>query len=287
MQPANLDQPIEQKGIFLFKTFYFKALSTDIKIPDIIATIYDNDYWPLSKNMLKGKTLNAIRLNPPDDFCKVLAKSLEVKNFQVTQYDENNNLIVLNIEANLSNLKDFHLDFTKKEWFEDLNESFPLIKMSYFAIIPSDIKRFKFSYFNTDKNRFESFKKEIYVKDETVSTQSDINPNEDSHKIIKILIFFSIAVLFLIAAIFKKSFFYLFLAFAFGGYGIYLSFPIKTICVKKGAEVSILPTKNSTIFFVAKTKLRTKRLNHVDGYSKIELPNQKIGWVKDEDICKN
>ena len=281
------DEPIKQNGIYLYKTFYFKALSKKLKLPDINVTLLDDNYLPIAQNRLLGKELKAIKLNPPSDFCNVLAKSLVVKNFQISPYDKENNLVVLNIEANLSNIEDFHLNFVKKGWFEDFNQTSLFVKTSYFAIVPTYIKKFKFSYFNTQKNRFEYFQKKIEIKNDSVVTQTDIRPSEDSHKIIKILVFFFIAILFLIIAIFKKSFSYLFLAFIFGGYGAYLSFPIKTICIKKGAKVSILPTKNSTIFFISKSRLKVKRLNHIDGYSKIELPNKKIGWVKDEYSCKN
>ncbi|WP_187648518.1 hypothetical protein [Nitrosophilus labii] len=285
--PISSDIPERQEGIYIYKTFYFKALTQNIRLPDITVYLLKDNYSPLIKDILPGKSIKAIKLNPPKDFCNVLANSLEMKNFQAIQYDKDQNLIVINIEANLSNLEDFHLDFAVKEGIEEIYQNFPLTSITYFAIVPSYLKNFKFSFFNLSKNKFEHISREIEVKDETVSTQSDIRPSESSHKTIKIIIFLSISTFFLIIALFKKSFFYLFIAFIFGGYGAYLSIPLKTVCVKENSKVSLLPTKNSTVFFITDYNFKTKRLNHTNGYTKIELPNGKIGWVKDEDLCEN
>ncbi len=285
--PVYTEEPEIKDGIYLYKTFYFKALSTDVKLPDIVTYLMIDDFSPVKKEILKGKSLKAIKLNPPQDFCNVLAKSFKLKEYQAVQYDENQNLIVINVEANLSNLEDFHLDYVNKEGIEELNTTFPITNMTYFAIVPSYMKNFQFSYFNLNKNRFEKISKSIDVKDEIVSTQSDIRPSENSHKTVKIIIFLSLATLFLIIAIFKKSISVLLIALLFGGYAAYLSIPVETVCVKQNSKVSLLPTKNSTIFYITNYNFKTKKLNDVNGYIKIELPNGRIGWVKDEDICKN
>ena len=285
--PVYTQTPEKTEGIYIYKTFYFKALSTDIKIPDILVYLVIDEFSPVKKEILNGKRLKAIRLKPSKDFCNVLAQNLIVKNFQAVQYDENQNLIVLNIESNLSNIEDFHLDFVNKEKIEELNITFPTSYMTYFAIIPNDMKKFHFSFFNTEKNRFEKISNSIQVKDEIVSTQSDIKPSETSHKKIKIAVFLGLASLFLIIAIFRKSLYIMLIALIFGGYAAYLSIPLKEICVKQNSEVRLLPTKNSTIFYKTNYNFKTKKLNSVDGYIKIELPNGKIGWIRDEDLCKN
>ncbi|WP_281950920.1 hypothetical protein [Nitrosophilus kaiyonis] len=285
--PIYTDEPEKVEGIYIYKTFYFKALSTDITIPNIVVYLKIDDFSPIKKEILSGKKIKVIKLNPPENYCNVIAKNLEVKNFQALQYDKEKNLIIMDIDANLSNLEDFHLNFVEDEKIEDFNRSATFSKMTYFAKIPKDMKNFEFSYFNNNKNVFEKFKKFINVKDETVSTQSDIKPNESSHKNIKIIILLSIAVIFLIIAIFKKSIFSILIALLFAGYATYLAIPLEEVCVKQDSEVRLLPTKNSTIFYKTDANFKTKKLNQVNGYIKIELPNGKIGWVKDENICQN
>lgn len=256
-------------------------------MPDIeVELIKDNFSKPFVK-IVKGKKIEAIRLNPPENFCNVLANSFKIKSFQVNQYDDSQNLVLLKIEANLSNIEDFHLPFSSNEQIEKIDENFPTSSISYVATIPSYIKIFEFYFFDLNKNRFQKFSKELKIRDESVSTQTDINPNKNEHEKIKVLIFIFFATIFLIAAIFKKSFFYLLIASIFGGYSFYLTTPLKTVCIKENSKIRLLPTKNSTIFQIIDFNLKTKRLNHVNGYTKIELSDGKIGWVKDEDLCKD
>jgi len=286
--PVYTQTPEKTEGIYIYKTFYFKSLDKNIKLPDIKVYLLIDQLSPVKKETLFGKSIKAIKLKPPKDFCGVLANDLNVTDIQGVQYDREQNLIVLNIESSLSNLEDFHLNFVNKEGIEELNtSSFPKYTMTYFAIVPKDMKNFHFSYFNTQKNDFEKFSKILEIKDESVSTQTDINPSENSHKIIKFTILISLATLFLILAIYKRSFFYLFFGLLIGIYIVYISIPLKEICVKQNSQIRLLPTKNSTIFYKTQYNFKTKKLNSVNGYIKIRLPNGKIGWVKDENICKD
>ncbi|WP_200762157.1 hypothetical protein [Nitrosophilus alvini] len=287
IEEVFIDEPIKSEGIYLYKTLYFKAKSTEIRIPDITVTLIFEGYSRIESERLNGITLKTIELNPPTDFCGVLAKNMQIIKYKATPYDDENNLLVMNVEANLSNIENFHVNKAAKQGFESRQINFPLSNIVYYAIIPSQIDRFKIVYFNTDENRFKSLLLPIEVKDDRVSTQSDINPGKTSHQMIKMITAFSLSALFLLGFIYKKKIIYLLLALVFGSYGVYITVPVKKVCIKKMSNIYLLPTQNSTIFYKNEKTLEVKKLNHKNGYTKIILPDNKIGWVKDEDICKN
>jgi hypothetical protein len=187
----------------------------------------------------------------------------------------------------MANLEDFSLPFSKKEKIEELNSSLDKRNVLYFATFSNKIKKIDFSYFDLKENQFKNFSFDIKVNDETVSTQSDIKPLEDTNKIIKAILFLSIALLFALLYFWRRSAFAITISIISAIYGLYLSFPIKQICIKKGAKVRVLPTKKSTIFFIPHKNITVKEIMRKRGYIKIQLPQNKIGWVKNEATCED
>lgn len=61
----------------------------------------------------------------------------------------------------------------------------------------------------------------------------------------------------------------------------------KSVNVKADAKVYLLPTKNSSIFFTTTAPIATEMIKKRDGYYKIMLPDDKIGWVKEDDVYKD
>ncbi len=275
------DTPLRHDDLYYYKTFYFKILKEHAKLPTIhiqIDTLFAT---------LPGKEIHATPLKAPKDFCHVLAQKLQLVKHEEVQYNANHNLVVLKLSSILGNLEDFHIPWAKKEKVKELNLSFPKTSVIYYAIVPATLSQLHFSYFNTDKREFHTLRFNIHVKDETVSTQSDIKPAQDKYHLLKLVIFGVVGGILLALGIFKRSF----LSFVFGvgmlAYMSYMLIPMQKICVKKGSRIYILPTHNSTAFAILPHSKIFLKLNEVDGYAKIKLSNDKIGWVKDEDICKD
>ncbi|BCD68195.1 hypothetical protein [Nitratiruptor sp. YY09-18] len=269
--------PLSKDDLYYYKTLYFKVTAVNAKLPDIII----NDY------RLAGESLNVQKLSPPLDFCNVLAKDLQIISHKSVQFDKNNNLIVLKIKGKYANLEDFYIPFALKQHKKELQEDFPTATLLYYAFIPANITKFRISYFNTDSRDFHKLFFDIIVRDEIVSTQSDLNPTEDKNKKIKIIGTLFVSVLFLIIAILKRSYLLGFLTLLVAGIAIYIAIPLQKICVKQGAKIYILPTKKSTVFEINHHQRSYMKLNEVNGYSKIKLDEKKVGWVRDEDLCKN
>ncbi len=68
---------------------------------------------------------------------------------------------------------------------------------------------------------------------------------------------------------------------------IILYIPLSNICVKPNSPIYIIPTFNSTIGGYTEHRVTTVELAKRGDYHKIEYKKGIIGWIKDEDICKD
>jgi len=94
-------------------------------------------------------------------------------------------------------------------------------------------------------------------------------------KKIKMLIAVGVIFLGVILLLWRQRYIYIVLIIIPGIYVIYLMIPQPKICIKENSKIRILPLENGTVFYVTDHRLQLK----------IELPNKKIGWVKNEDLC--
>ncbi|NPA04005.1 MAG: hypothetical protein GXO61_04005 [Epsilonproteobacteria bacterium] len=273
--------PISKDDLYFYKTFYFKATSLNASLPQVTVEM-GGAILHLSPYHLNVKALKI-----PTDYCGVIGKRLTILKHQEVQYNKKLNLIILQLKSQLANLEDFSLPYAQKEELKEFNESFPIATTFYYAIIPSSMDKVRFSYFDTDAREFKKLFFDVKVLDETVSTQSDINPTEDKHKNIKIGLSLVWGLIALFFAFWRNSIFSGIIGVLFLSYAIYISIPLQKVCVKKGSKIYILPTRNSTIFKINPAKGEYLKLNEVNGYVKIKLSKQKVGWVKDEDLCQN
>ncbi len=276
-----INTPLQKDDLYYYKTFYFKVLDKNAKLPDI--TIKSSNFT----YTLKGKALHIEKLNYPHDFCNVLAKQLYIKTGKSVQFNKNLNLVVLKLASNMGNLEDFTIPVAQKGEIKEFNESFPHAEAIYYAFVPANITQLKLSYFDTQKREFKKLLYTIHVKDEIVSTQSDLNPSQDKNRTLKIAIAFGVGVLLLLLTIWFKSILAALLGVALILYGGNLLIPLQKVCLKAQSKIYILPTKNSTIFRINTQKREYIKLNEVNGYTKIELDKKLVGWVKNEDLCKN
>ena len=273
----HIDPHTSHDDLYGYKTMYFKITGSRPRLPDVI----------VADARLAGVPLNFQSLHPPMDYSGVVAKKLELLQHKEVQFNKKLNLVVMKIRGEMANLEDFHVPFATKQHIKETNDSFPVMTILYYAFIPSSIDTFRVSYFDSTTREFKSIFFDVVVRDQTVSTQSDINPNEDKHKFIKIAIVLTLSLLLLLWSIWKRSWLGAFIAFGGLLAGGYLALPMKKVCVKGGSKIYILPTKNSTVFEINPTNKIYTKLNETNDYTKIKIDDQKVGWVKDEDLCQN
>lgn len=268
----------------LFNTFYFKAIEDEAKLPDIKIIIKIGEDRS-EEDILKGEklTLNSINKNVVG-FSNILANKFEVKKYKVNKYDDEYNIIVLEVETLYGNLEDFNLGNYIKQGIESISYTMPYTKAFYYAVIPNGLQNFDFVYYNLLKKKFSKISLPIVVDEDRVSTQSDLNPKNNDYTIYKALIAIAIFIVLIVLYFMRKRLIYLIFALVAIGYSIYIFIPEENVIIRDGADIYLLPTKNSTIFFVTNKEIEAKKLTTRDEYIKVILPNEKIGWIRRSDV---
>ena len=275
------DQPlIVQNGNDSFYTFYFKASRDDIRIP----SLYIRSSF--AETSLNAHTIFIKSLTKRNDFSNVLAADMKIKNSQVSNYDEKSHIVTLSIEAFEANIEDMDLNNTQESGIENISREFAKVEAEFYVVLPVKEKQLKFTYFNTIKNQYITLKVPVVVEDATVTTQSDLNPKEDSFEKLKKYTFMSLVAFFFIMFLFRRDFFYLVLGVVSLITLLTFYIPHKEICINQGATLYILPSETSTVSTRIDAELKTLLLGERTGYKKVEYKEGIIGWIKNEDLCK-
>lgn len=272
-----------KKGRFYFDTFHLLATQTNAKLPDVKISLLANHQYP--STIVQGAPLNVIALNPQSDFSHIVANDLQLQKYKTTSFDASHNIVVFVLKANNAKIRQMHFNNVTKQGFESVKGSYRNSLVTYFIVINKRVEYFKFSYFNLLQNRYVTIKIPIVVVDDSVTTQSDLKPRDESHDKIKMYIALAITILGLLLAVWKRKYIYIIFILIPLGYTIYLAVPQKDICIKKGANIYLLPVYNSTIFETTQTTYHLTKEGSVKNFTKVKLQNNKIGWVKNEDIC--
>jgi hypothetical protein len=270
---------------YYYDTFYFRVDSRNIRTPDITAVIKYSEFYEAYPTTIDGKQLEAVTLNPDRKYANIIADNFYITQVKTTRYDKNSNIAVFMASAEHCNLETFNLEDAIKQGFESLDNNYDTSTMTYYAIIPTTLKTLKFSYFNLGKKRFTDIVIPIVLDDDSVSTQSDLKPTEYKHTMLKIAGAGAVAFVGLLLLLFKRRFTYLMLIIIPGLYIAYVNAPVESTCVKKGSHIYLLPIKRGTIFETLSEQKIFEVQGSIKGYKKIKLDDNKIGWIKNEDIC--
>jgi len=264
-----------------FFTFYFKAYNNDFKLPEL--TIHDAN----ETTSFAAMTIPIATLKPREDFCGVLAAEMKIKTSQASTYDGKNNLMTLSIEAFEANLENMHLQAVAEDGIENIQRDNAKVKAEYYVVVPASQKNIKFTYFNTIKGQYVFLQAPIIIRDYSISTQSELNPKDDSFDKVKKMTFIGFSIFFFLLFLWKRDLFYLVLAAVTIITLLTFYTPKEEICIKQGAPLYILPTFTSQVSTKIDRELTRPLLGERMEFNKIEYQNGIIGWVKDEDLCNN
>ena len=285
---SNDIHPLSEKPLVIrngndnFYTFYYKATHAgQITIP----RIYINDGGQIT--ILDQYTIPVEKLEVRPDFCGVLAADMKIRGSQVSHYDEKNYLVSLNIEAFEANLENMHLSNVLESGVESVRRHGAKAMAKFYAVVPESQKKLSFSYFNTIKQQYITLSVPVELLDNSVVTQTDLNPKEDSFEKFKKYGFMALVGFFFLMFIIYRDFFYLVLGTVSLITLLTFYIPKERICIKQGAPLYILPTETSGISTKALKQFESPLLAKRLDYNKVEYKNGLIGWVKDEDLCKN
>jgi len=272
-----------QKGKYYYDTFHMQATQNRAKLPDLEAFLMaPHDY---NSTTLKGPKLNVITLNPEQDFSNIIANNFTLLEYKTTVYDNTHNIVIFVASAQNSDLEKLHFTDVYKQGIESISGNYADAKITYFLVIDKKIENFSFSYFNLLKNDYTQVTIPIIVNDDSVSTQSDLRPRDQSHDTIKMYIAAAVAFVgFMLILVRRKTFYLVFIIIPLI-YIIYLAIPQQKVCIKKGAQIHLLPVQNGTIFETTPTQYHLTKEGQVQNFIKVKLTNNKIGWVKNEATC--
>ena len=265
-----------------YLTYVFKATSNKAKLPDFVL-YYKNE--PEIEYRLNGTTLKTVSLNPPKDFCGVLAKNIQLVNYQASTYTEDTNLLALQLNISYGNYDDFHLPNSNNQGIDTYSGDLNSTTLLYFAVYPLDVEKVEFTYFNLSKNRYEKFNIPIIVKRSSVSTQSNLDPQASEFTKFKIIATIILIMIWLILWLKRRKWLYPILIFLAISYLVTYLIPLKTICIKSGTTLYLLPARQSTPVMNIYQEIEAKEMNRYGDYVKIQLQNNTIGWIKNESIC--
>jgi hypothetical protein len=281
IQPLFKKPLVVRNGNDRFYTFYFKASKIDVHIPRLFIVSDSHDI------SLDPQTIPLVSLKNREDFCAVLAADMKIKNHQVSNYDENHHLVTLSLEAFEANLEDMKLNNVEESGIEHLKRDHAKVEAEFYVVLPQDQRLLKFTYFNTIKKQYVFLEVPVELEDASVTAQSDLNPKEDSFDKLKKYTFIILVLFFFLMFLIRRDFFYLVLGVVSLITLLTFYIPHKQICVKQGATLYILPTKTSTISTKVDQKFDTMLLGERDEFKKVEYKKGIIGWIKNEDLCKN
>ena len=281
-------QWVKSEGNQYVGTFYLEATSIDAKTLKVGLDLKRNgeNYQNSSINIFLPKLKE---LRSDENYNHIVADNLEVKKFKTTKFDDINNIMVVEIYGNNVDLSAFNIENKTilKQGVDTINGDFNSQSAYYFAVFKPNKKSLDFNYYNLKKAKFESFSLPVSVEDDDVSTQIGLNPKQSEFSTYKDVMIYSCAVIFILLAIWRRRLSYFFVAAIFIALGIYTYNPFGKAILKPNISVSILPTKNSTIFYTSRKNENVEILDTKGDYSKILFADGKIGWVKKDNLVKN
>jgi len=285
LKPFNEIPSRESDDKYYYDTFYFLVTKSDAKLPDITASLRTYDETPHKTTTIQGEKLNVITLNPKKNFSNIIADSFELSEYKTTTYDNQHNIIVFMATANNCDIKALHFNNVFKQGIESISEDYTNSKITYYIVIDKEIENFSFSYFNLQSNKYRLLNIPIIVNDDSVTTQSDLKPKDQSRERLKMVIAGVIAFISFLFILWRKKYIYLIFILIPLAYIAYIGVPSQKLCIKAGSKIHLLPVSNGTIFETTQKTIYLQKEGSVKNFVKVKLQNDKIGWVSNEDIC--
>ncbi|WP_411922098.1 SH3 domain-containing protein [Helicobacter pylori] len=269
-------------------TYYYKIKGVKASIPPLEVSAFSNKDKYIDHSIAPKVILQVTDLSKNPRYANVMAKDLQVLQYKTKDYDDKNNILVMELAFKEATWEDFHIKEAIKQGFD--NASLNQIKAKegsvfYYCVLPKTLQNLSFDYFSLSNKQFKTLSFSAIPTQDTTGIQSDLIPKNN------FLVFSNVALLALCV-------FFLVLFFIFGhkliflGLGIlclgfvlyHLLFTQKSALLLAHKKIRILPTQNSTILGLSKDEMPIKILGSHDDYYKILTPHEQIGWVKKDEI---
>ncbi|GAA9077504.1 SH3 domain-containing protein [Helicobacter pylori] len=269
-------------------TYYYKIKGIKASIPSLEVSAFSNKDKYIDYSIAPKVTLQVTDLSKNPRYANVMAKDLQVLQYKTKDYDDKNNILVVELAFKEANWEDFHIKEALKQGFD--NASLNQIKAKegsvfYYCVLPKTIQNLSFDYFSLSNRQFKTLSFSTIPTQDTTGIQSDLIP-KNNFLVFSNVALLALCVFFLVLFfIFGRKLIFLLLGILCLGFVLYnLLFTQKSALLLAHKKIRILPTQNSTILGLSKNEMPIKIVGSHDDYYKILTPHEQIGWVKKNEI---
>ncbi|GAA7797870.1 SH3 domain-containing protein [Helicobacter pylori] len=269
-------------------TYYYKIKGIKASIPSLEVSAFSNKDKYIDYSIAPKVTLQVTDLSKNPRYANVMAKDLQVLQYKTKDYDDKNNILVVELAFKEANWEDFHIKEALKQGFD--NASLNQIKAKegsvfYYCVLPKTIQNLSFDYFSLSNRQFKTLSFSTIPTQDNTGIQSDLIP-KNNFLVFSNVALLALCVFFLVLFfIFGRKLIFLGLGILCLGFVLYhLLFTQKSALLLAHKKIRILPTQNSTILGLSKNEMPIKILGSHDDYYKILTPHEQIGWVKKDEV---
>ncbi|WRF26810.1 SH3 domain-containing protein [Helicobacter pylori] len=269
-------------------TYYYKIKGIRASVPSLEVSAFSNKDKYIDYSIAPKVALQVTDLSKNPRYANVMAKDLQVVQYKTKDYDDKNNILVMELAFKEANWEDFHVKEALKQGFD--NASLNQIKAKegsvfYYCVLPKTLQSLSFDYFSLSNRQFKTLSFSAIPTQDTTGIQSDLIPKNNflvfSNVALLALCVFFLALFF----IFGRKLIFLGLGILCLGFVLYhLLFTQKSALLLAHKKIRILPTQNSTILGLSKDEMPIKILGSHDDYYKILTPHEQTGWVKKDEV---
>ncbi|GAA8891872.1 SH3 domain-containing protein [Helicobacter pylori] len=269
-------------------TYYYKIKGMKASVPPLEVSAFSNKDKYIDHSIAPKVTLQVTDLSKNPRYANVMAKDLQVLQYKTKDYDDKNNILVVELAFKEATWEDFHIKEALKQGFD--NASLNQIKAKegsvfYYCVLPKTIQNLSFDYFSLSNRQFKTLSFSTIPTQDTTGIQSDLIP-KNNFLVFSNVALLALCVFFLVLFfIFGRKLIFLGLGILCLGFVLYnLLFTQKSALLLAHKKIRILPTQNSTILGLSKNEMPIKILGSHDDYYKILTPHEQIGWVKKDEV---
>ncbi|GAA8344765.1 SH3 domain-containing protein [Helicobacter pylori] len=269
-------------------TYYYKIKGIKASIPPLEVSAFSNKDKYIDHSIAPKVTLQVTDLSKNPRYANVMAKDLQVLQYKTKDYDDKNNILVVELAFKEATWEDFHIKEALKQGFD--NASLNQIKAKegsvfYYCVLPKTIQNLSFDYFSLSDRQFKTLSFSTIPTQDNTGIQSDLIP-KNNFLVFSNVALLALCVFFLVLFfIFGRKLIFLGLGILCLGFVLYhLLFTQKSALLLAHKKIRILPTQNSTILGLSKNEMPIKILGSHDDYYKILTPHEQIGWVKKDEV---
>ncbi|CAJ99123.1 Putative periplasmic protein [Helicobacter acinonychis] len=269
-------------------TYYYKIKGMKASIPPLEVSAFSNKDKYIDYSIAPKVDLQVTDLSQNPRYAKIMAKDLQVLQYKTKDYDDKNNILVMELAFKEANWEDFNIKEAIKQGFD--NASLNQIKAKegsvfYYCVLPKTLQSLSFDYFSLSNRQFKTLSFSVIPTQNTTGIQSDLVP-KNNFLVFSNVVLLALCVFFLVLFfIFGRKLIFLGLGILCLGFVLYhLLFTQKSAVLLAHKKIRILPTQNSTILGLSKNEMPIKILGSHDDYYKVLTPHEQIGWVKKNEI---